>query len=385
MKENSSALYSEYIIDGVRMDESPAQMLRECMPPDIAGKVSIRKGEFAPVIDESRDPSPGISRYDRTEMAEYMRRSLEFLEKPRPFELSFPAFFTKMKIASAIIDGLWKEGHFRLEDIRLDAKWDWDSMPVGNMAAFHASAEAAGEYIYDLGASLEHFSFREDGGPCRVDFHVCGTSVSNTEPIPEEDAAFGQDKEEIWISDRRKCPDTASDDPKSWLIYIPFDTCAHRLGGSVLERIAGCPGDTAPEIRDPDYFMDCHEVVRELVEDGIIMSAVTVSDGGLMTAAGRLCAGTGADIDVSGIASSYMENDMMKILFAEIPGVLIQISDSDYDYTDAQLIMQEIAYYSVGRPGGSNGKVTAGHGNRSDVAGILASLIYGQDSSEGED
>ena len=104
-----------------------------------------------------------------------------------------------------------------------------------------------------------------------------------------------------------------------------------------------------------------------------------------MTAAGRLCAGTGADIDVSGIASSYMENDMMKILFAEIPGVLIQISDSDYDYTDAQLILQDIAYYPVGHPGGSNGKVTAGHGNRSDVAGILASLIYGQDSSEGED
>lgn len=385
MKENSSALYSEYIIDGVRMDETPAQMLRECMPPDIARTSGISKGEFTPVIDESRDPSPGICRYNRPDVPDYMYKSLEYLENPRPFELSFPAFFTRMKIASAIIDALWKEGHFRLEDIRLNAGWDWNSLPIGNMAAFYASAEAAGQYIYDLGTSLEHFSFRENENSCRADFNVSGTSKPHTEPVHEEDAVIEQDKEETWITDRRKCPDIASDDPKSWLIYIPFDTCAHRLGGSVLERIAGCSGDTAPEIRDPDYFMDCYEVVRELVEDGIVMAAVTVSDGGLMAAAGRLCAGTGADIDVSGIASSYMENDMVKILFAEIPGVLMQISDNDYDYTDSQLILQDIAYYPVGHPGRNGGKVTAGNGIRSDVAGILASLIYGQDSSEGED
>ena len=31
MKENESALYSHYIIDGVRFDMTPAEMLDECM------------------------------------------------------------------------------------------------------------------------------------------------------------------------------------------------------------------------------------------------------------------------------------------------------------------------------------------------------------------
>ena len=136
-----------------------------------------------------------------------------------------------------------------------------------------------------------------------------------------------------------------------------MNTCAHRLGSSLLEQITGTTGDISPEIRDPDYFIDCHEVVRELVEDGIIMSAETISDGGLLTAAYRLCRETGATIDVSGVISSYMENDIVKILFSEVPGALVQISENDSDYVDAQLLLQDIAYYPVGTPGRAGGKV----------------------------
>ena len=85
--------------------------------------------------------------------------------------------------------------------------------------------------------------------------------------------------------------------------------------------------------------MDCFEVVREFVEDGIVLSGRTVGRGGLMTALGGLCTGgIGAGIDLGTVMQSYGENNLVSILFGEVPGVVIEISSSDFDYVDAELL-----------------------------------------------
>ena len=81
--------------------------------------------------------------------------------------------------------------------------------------------------------------------------------------------------------------------------------------------------------------------------------------------------------------SSYGESSRAKVLFGEVPGVLVQVSDTNYDYFDSQLLLQDVAYYPVGRPSSSCGQVTLGHTARPGVADILAALL-GQ-ASEGED
>lgn len=412
MKENSSsALYSGYIIDGARMDETPAQMLQECMSPDTAAEDPVRGHSEGTIIDESSDPEPGCVRHDGASIMEYLGMILDKTGKDRSFNPAFPEFCTRLKLAGAIIDSLWSEGHFRLENLRITAGWEWDPAPVGNMAAFYFSVQAASGYMFDLGTTLASYSYTDRPGPCRVSFTASAVSaqgnyiiphedivgsgsIGDEDGFPEEGMGFTQEDEadpagekgpDEWISHARKCPGKALPDQKSWLIYIPFDTCSHRLGGSLLEEVTGSRQDPCLEIRDPDYFIDCFEVVRELVEDGVIISGTTVSDGGLLTAAARLCSRTGACLDVSGIVASYMEKDIVKILFAEIPGILVQISDSEYDYTDSQLLLQDVAYYPIGHPGKGDGKISVVHSSRSDVAGILASLIDGIDSSEGED
>lgn len=412
MKENSSsALYSGYIIDGTRMDETPAQMLEECMSPDTAADDAVRGHSAGTIIDESSDPAPGCVRHDGASIMEYLGMIMDKAGKERNINPAFPEFCTRLKLAGTIIDSLWAEGHFRLENLLITVEWEWDPAPVGNMAAFYFSVQAASGYIFDLGTSLASYSYTDRPGPCRISFTASAVSAQGnyiTPPdggatsgssdnggfpedddmgfVSEDEAEFtGEKDQEEWISHARRCPGKALPDQKSWLIYIPFDTCSHRLGGSLLEEVTGSRQDPCPEIRDPDYFIDCFEVVRELVEDGVIISGTTVSDGGLLTAAARLCSSTGACLDVSGIVASYMEKDIVKILFAEIPGILVQISDSEYDYTDSQLLLQDVAYYPVGHPGKGDGKISVVHSSRSDVAGILSSLIDGIDSSEGED
>ena len=186
-----------------------------------------------------------------------------------------------------------------------------------------------------------------------------------------------------WIEDERQCPDEVVAEPDSQLIYIPFDTSAFKLGGSLLAELNGHNGGIGPAIQDPDYFIDCYEVVREMVEDGIIMAGVSVVDGGLAKAVSSMCKNCGISLNISGIASSYMENDSTKVLFSEVPGVLIQVNDFNLDYLDSQLLLQDVAYYSLGSPDSNFSGVKFTEKNHAGVAGILASLI--NQTSEGED
>ena len=162
MKKNSSALYSGYIIDGAKMDQTPARMLNECMTPGAEQYPDCCPGQTGDmIIDESTDPVPGSCRPDSLLIPEYMKQLSVLRTSFRRFKAGDPAFLTRLRIASAIIDSIWSEGHFRLDNLRLSLGWQWDGKAIGSMAAFYASAEAAAGYIYDLGAALEEYSYTE--------------------------------------------------------------------------------------------------------------------------------------------------------------------------------------------------------------------------------
>ena len=325
-------------------------------------------------------------RYSNEENEAYIRQ-VSGHDGPRPFRMLYPDTFTRQRIAVALIERIWNKGHYRLGDLNIWAEWKWNSRPLGNMAAFYTSAQAASEYIYDLGCRLADFSY--DGCDEESSFRAgawlpVDEASENTEGH-EDNVLFKASPYESrhpWIDDERQCPGELIPDSESQLIYIPFETATFKLGGSLLAEVNGHNGGAGPVIQDPDYFIDCYEVVRELVEDGIVMSGVTVGDGGLAKAAAGICKTHGIRLNISGISSSYLEEDTTKILFAEIPGALIQVSEANMDYLDAQLLLQDVAYYPLGRPSRSGG-ITLEKSSAAAVAGILASLI--NQASEGED
>ena len=149
--------------------------------------------------------------------------------------------------------------------------------------------------------------------------------------------------------------------------------------------MTGISGGRAPELVDSDYFIDCYEVVREFVEDGVVVSGVTSCRGGLMNALSELAGKySGIQADLSGIIRSYGESDIVKILFGEIPGAVLEIKDSDFDYVDAEMLLQDVAYYPLGHPGGAGIDIVTSDSN--NISGILQSLIGMQDMTpEGED
>ena len=387
MKEKESALYSQYIIDGIRCDTTPAELLEECLEfPDGMDEDST---EFDDIIDESTDPPLTEFAFDASKTSEYIKQISEKITPDRPFSLLYPEHFTRLQIAQALLNRLWSEGHFRLYNLRLWAQWEWNTRPLGNMASFYKSTQASADYIFGLGVKLTDYLFIESDGRCSAKFFAW---LPEDDIDPEEEcktdgehALFKSPFESShpWIGNKRKCPATAQPDPQSWIIYIPFDTCPFRLGGSLLAQTNGLNGGHEPHVNDPDYFIDCYEVIRELTEDGIIKAGHNVTDGGLAVAAEKMCGGVGLEIDTTGIMSSYGEKDPTKVLFGEIPGVLIQISDNDFDYVDSQLLLQDIAYYPIGRPSTDFKGLKFAEKSRKGVADILASLL--DQATEGED
>lgn len=382
MKEKESALYSQYIIDGVRCDATPAELLEECLEfPDGSDWDSE---EFSDIIDESTDPPLAASTFDTARKYEYIQQVAGECASERAFSLLYPEHFTKIQIAKALLNRLWSEGHFRLYNLRLWAQWDWNTRPIGNMASFYKSIEASSEYILGLGVKMSDYLFIESDDRCSAKFFAW---LPENETAPEEDeiALFKSpfESRHAWIGNKRACPQEMSKDPQSWIIYIPFDTCKFRLGGSLMAQSNGQNGGQEPKLADPDYFIDCYEVVRELTEDGIVKAGCTIADGGLAVAVERMCGEAGIEIDMNGILSSYGEQDSMNVLFSEVPGVLIQISDNDYDYLDSQMILQDIAYYPIGKPSSDIKGLKISEKAKSSVADILTSLLH--QASEGED
>ena len=157
MKEKTSALYSEYIIDGIPMRFTPADILDGCLEQELD-----RHGEYEeynPIVDESTDPSPATVKFESQNIQDYLSLTSSMLGQSRNCPATFPEEFTRSRIAKALLDTMWMKGHFRLSDLTLLAKWRWNPRPIGNMAAFYSSVEAAADYIESLGICLNSYSF----------------------------------------------------------------------------------------------------------------------------------------------------------------------------------------------------------------------------------
>lgn len=391
---------SAYIIDGQKNEVTPAQMLHEAMTWRCGRAADNIPEKTGPdIVDESLDIPPADLSYDDSLTEEYTElcTAKAVSMQDRTFETLYPEYFSKTRVAGALIDSLWIDGSFKLEDLALWIDWKWDCSKVGNMAAFYKSVQETSDYLYDLGVPLSGYMFEKAES---VSAMTCFPTLGDI----DEDSSEIEEDRDIWMGEDRICSAHFAKVKGSALLYIPFDSCGFRLGASVFADSLHGNGGLAPNIADPDYFMDCYEVVREFCEDGLVIAGRTVCDGGIVVAARKMCTDSlGAEISLKGIRKAYNEESDVKLLFSEVPGVLLQVHGKDIDYIDTQMLLQDVAYYRIGTVEDRSsksltcGKVTAGENGCSGsvpsisicpdsgngIGEILTALL--QDASEGED
>lgn len=323
-------------------------------------------GEPCQIADETVDLPPMRAGLDARKAEEYLD-SIRGQEEKFPVE--FAAQYTKILIARALADLLWRNGTFRLKDTVISLHWRWNGCRLGNMAAFYSSVQAACECADGLGLRISSYDYAEA--------EECYLTVTAS-VIPDEESP------EASLLPGNSCKGEMTPDPGTWIVYVPLDDGGYRLGGSLLSQVTGAGDAVAPELYAPDYFIDCYEVLREMVEDGVFLSARTVSGGGLIAAAEALSGGFGVSINISELMRAQQEEDAVRILFAEVPGVVFQIRDEDFDYIDAEFTLQEVMFFPLGHPepGGKGVKVETVEKN--SIQSILEALIR-QHPLEGED
>ena len=152
------------------------------------------------------------------------------------------------------------------------------------------------------------------------------------------------------VSDVRKVVSPVMvNEPKSAFYHIDFSFDQLRLGGSAFAQTRGCVGDDVPTVQNPEYFAEAFGAVQKLVNEGLVLAGHDVSAGGLITTLLEMCfANTtgGMEIDLNSVA----EKDIVKLLFAENPALVIQVADKNKCRVQQLLDEAGICFVKIGVP-----------------------------------
>ena len=102
-----------------------------------------------------------------------------------------------------------------------------------------------------------------------------------------------------------------------------------------------------PSVRDSEYFRDAFNAVQKLIKKGLILAGHDISAGGLITCLLEMCfANTKGGLAIN--LDKMKCEDMVKMLFAENPGVVIQVDNKNR--TEVKRLLEEagVGYINIG-------------------------------------
>lgn len=246
-----------------------------------------------------------------------------------------PAAGSVMAIAEALTNIVFAPLADGLTSVSLSANWMWPCRNKGEDARLYKAVEAASDFACALGINIptgkDSLSMTQKYGTDKV--FSPGTVIIS---------AAGE------VSDIRKIVSPVlARDKHTYIYYIDFSFDALRLGGSAFAQSLGKVGSEAPTVRDFDYFRDAFNAVQEAIDKGLILAGHDISAGGMITALLEMCFANvegGLEVDLNAIA----EEDIVKILFAENPGVLVQVKEKSV--FEKQMRAAGIGFARIARP-----------------------------------
>ena len=239
--------------------------------------------------------------------------------------LADPAAGSVLSVAEALTNIVWAPLADGMDSLSLSANWMWPCRSQeGEDARLYAGVKALSDFCCELHINV----------PTGKDSLSLTQQYPNGEKIispgPVIVSAGGE------VSDVRKVVSpVVKNDKHASLYHIDFSFDEQHLGGSALAQSLGKVGSDVPTVKNAEYFADAFNAVQELIKKGWIMAGHDISAGGLITTLLEMTfANTKGGLHINlhelGASSQSDQNrdfDIVKILFAENPGVVIQVSD----------------------------------------------------------
>ena len=220
-----------------------------------------------------------------------------------------------------------------LTSVSLSANWMWPCKNEGEDARLYKAVEACSDFACSLGINIptgkDSLSMTQKYGQEKVYSPGCVIISAGAE-----------------VSDVKKVVSpVVQNDKNAPLYYIDFSFDALKLGGSAFAQTLNTLGTETPNVQNYEYFAEAFETVQKMIREGVVVAGHDISAGGMITTLLEMTfANTkgGLNIDLSTLA----ENDIVKILFSENPGIILQVNDAKR----AEDILEElsIAYLKIG-------------------------------------
>ena len=253
--------------------------------------------------------------------------------------LASPEAGSVLSAAESLTNIVWAPLEDGLEGVSLSANWMWPCRAQkGEDARLYAAVEALSDFCCSLHINV----------PTGKD------SLSLTQKYPNGEKIISPGT--VIVSAGGEVKDVRNvvspvlvNSKNSSLYYIDFSFDDQRLGGSAFAQSLGKVGSDVPTVKNPEYFADCFEAIQTLINKGWVMAGHDISAGGLIT---TLLEMTFAN-QQGGIHVNLYDmsgEDVVKNLFAENPGVVIQVSDLHKHALREYLESEGIGYAKIGYP-----------------------------------
>ena len=240
-----------------------------------------------------------------------------------------------LSIAEALTNIIWAPLAERLKSVSLSANWMWPCKNPGEDARLYSAVKAASDFAIALGINI----------PTGKD-SLSMTQKYNDQVVYSPGTVIISAAAEI--NDIRKIIEPVIvNDPYTSLLYIDMSRDDFKPGGSSFAQILNKIGDEVPTVTDPAYFKEVFDTIQGLILKGKILSGHDISAGGMLITLLEMCfSNTNGGITVN--LSAINEVDIIKILFSQNPGIIIQVKDED---EVAEILLDNgISYFSIGHP-----------------------------------
>ncbi len=240
-----------------------------------------------------------------------------------------------LSIAESLTNIIWAPLTDKIRSVSLSANWMWPAKNPGENARMYEAVKAASDFACDLGINI----------PTGKD------SMSMTQKYADEVvfapgtviiSASGE------VSDVNKVVEPVLiNDPSKELLFVDFSFSERVLGGSAFAQSLSKLGNNAPTVSDTPAFVKAFNAIQDLIIEGQILAGHDIGSGGLITTLLEMCFTdneTGIEADLTGLG----EKDLVKTLFAENPGIVIQCNNQQV--VKDCLDKKGIQYVTIGKP-----------------------------------
>ena len=234
-----------------------------------------------------------------------------------------PTAGSRNAIAEALTNIVFAPLEGGLKGVSLSANWMWACRNKGEDARLYEAVEAASDFAIQLGINI----------PTGKD------SLSMKQKYPEGGDVIAPGT--VIISAAAHCTDVQKvvepvlKRDGGAIYYLNLSDDSYRLGGSAFAQILNKIGTEAPTVRDSNYFKKAFDAVQTLINEGKIQAGHDIGSGGLITTLLEMCFADnelGATIDLTALG----EEDLLKVLFAENVGLVLQADASVERFFEAQ-------------------------------------------------